>query len=77
MNHQAYGVPAWLEQSANAPVVDPQAIGLHERLNGALDRGDTRAGLRVPMKSNVQNMRGPSRPRGTNKIGVLMPSDSL
>ena len=31
---QAYRVPAVLEQSANAPCVDPQVIGLHERLTG-------------------------------------------
>ena len=46
MSHQAYRVPAWLEQSANAPGVDPKAIGLHERLNGALERGDVMAALR-------------------------------
>ncbi len=66
---QAHRVPEWLEQSANVPGIEYRAIEIHERLNGALDRGDTRAGLRVPMKSNVQNMRGPSRPPGTNKIG--------
>ena len=37
---QAYRVPTWLEQSANAPGIDPQAVELHNRLNGALERGD-------------------------------------
>lgn len=43
----SYRVPAWLEQSANAPGVDPEAVELHNRLNGALDRGDVTEGLRL------------------------------
>ena len=42
----SYRVPAWLESSANAPGVDPKAIAIHNRLNGALERGDTMAALR-------------------------------
>jgi hypothetical protein len=44
---QAYRVPAWLEPSANAPGVDPKAIEIHNRLNGALERGDTMEALRL------------------------------
>ena len=43
----AYRVTAVLEQSANAPGVDPEAVELHNRLNGALDRGDVTEGLRL------------------------------
>ncbi|MCY2984281.1 MAG: hypothetical protein NTY15_11695 [Planctomycetota bacterium] len=36
----SYRVPGVLEQSANAPGVDPKAIELHKRMNGALELGD-------------------------------------
>ncbi|MCY2981710.1 MAG: hypothetical protein NTU79_23870 [Planctomycetota bacterium] len=40
MSNQAYRLPTWLEQSAKAPGVDPQAVEMHNRQNGALERGD-------------------------------------
>ena len=43
----SYRVPAVLEQSANAPGVDSQAIEIHNRLNSALERGDTMEALRL------------------------------
>lgn len=49
---RSYRVPAVLEQSTNAPGVDPQAIELHNRLNGALDRGDVLEGLRLLRELN-------------------------
>ncbi len=49
---QAYRVPAWLEQSANAPGVDPKAIELHKRLNDALERGDTMEAQRLMRELN-------------------------
>ena len=49
---QVYRVPTWLEQSANAHGVDPRAVELHERLNGALERGDAMASLRLLRELN-------------------------
>ena len=45
--NQAYRVPTWLEPSANATGVDPKAIEIHNRLNSALERGDTMEALRL------------------------------
>ena len=63
---QAYRVPAWLEQSAKAPGVDPKAIEIHNRLNGALERGDTMEALRLmqELKRNFENVG--NRPQNTH-----------
>ena len=55
---QAYRVPTWLEQSAKAPGVDPQAVELHNRLNGALERGEVVEGLRLmrELKRNFESV---------------------
>ena len=55
---QAFRVPKWLEQSINAPGVDPQAIELHKRLNDALERGDVLEGLRLmrALKRNFESV---------------------
>jgi hypothetical protein len=62
---QAYRVPSWLKQSTNAPGVDPAAIALHKRLNGALERGDVMEGLRLmrELKRNYGN--AGNRPHNT------------
>lgn len=55
----SYREPAWLESSANAPGVDPKAIEIHKRLNGALEHGDATEALRLMRELNrnceVQN----------------------
>ena len=58
MSNQTYRVPTWLEQSTNAPGVDPKAIEIHNRLNGALERGDKMEALRLmrELKSNCENV---------------------
>ena len=61
----AYRVTAVLEQSANAPGVDPQAIGLHKRLNGALERGDVMEGLRLMRELNRNFENVGNRPQNT------------
>ena len=45
MSHRVDRVPTWLEQSANAPGVEPKAIELHNRMNGALERCDVVAAV--------------------------------
>ena len=56
--NQANRAPTWLEPSANAPGVDPRAVELHNRLNGALERGDVIEGLRLmlELKRNFENV---------------------
>ena len=66
---QAYRVPTWLEQSTNAPGVDPVAIELHKRLNGALERGDVLEGLRLMRELNRNCESVGNRPQNTqNKL---------
>ncbi len=69
MSHQAYRVPAWLEQSANAPGVDPKAVEIHNRLNGALERGDTMEGLRLMRELNRNFESVGNRPQNTLNKG--------
>ena len=73
----SYRTPEWLEQSANAPGVDPKKVELHKRLNVALEGGDTRQPMRLmhelnrnyeteyglarEMSINVQNFLGDAR----------------
>ncbi len=60
-----YRVPAWLEQSANAPGVDPQAVERHKRLNGALERGDVVEALRAMRELNRNCENVGNRPQNT------------
>ena len=62
----SYRVPTVLEQSANGPGVDPQAIELHKRMNGALERGDVMEGLRLmrELKRNFESVG--NRPQNTH-----------
>ena len=62
----SYRVPGVLELSANGPSVDPLAIELHKRLNGALERGDVMEGLRLmrELKRNFESVG--NRPHDTH-----------
>ena len=55
---QSCRVPTWLRLAANALSVDPVAIELHNRLNGALERGDVMEGLRLmrELKRNFESV---------------------